>query len=370
MSAVTEQRTETGREAPAGRRGRAFLSLFKALGRGWIRDRSQIFFTILLPLMFMVLLASVFGSGDTAASRIVAVGDVAVLDGADPDEFTVESASDLDAALAMLREGDADAAVVQDGSTVRIYPSATSSTSGAIASGRLSSLVDDVNLEVLSAAAPDEPVLATDVEEADGGALQPIQYLAPGILAWGVAISGVFGAAGTIVDWKRDKLMRRLRLTPASVGTFLGAKISVNLVVAIVQTAVFLAVAAVGFGLQLSAWTWFAVPLVLLGTFAFLAIGVVIGGIAQTSPAAAGLSNLVTMPMAFVSGAFYPLALSPQWVQWISYASPMRYLNEALQSVVVYGESPAAVLPQIGFLAVFAVLVALVSWKTFKFDEL
>jgi ABC-2 type transport system permease protein len=202
---------ETRTERPQGGGRRAYLSLYKALGRGWIRDRSQIFFTILLPLMFMVLLASVFGGGDTAASRIVAVGDVAVLDGADPDDFTVTGASDLDEALAMLREGDADAAVVQDGSTVRIYPSATNSTSGAIAAGNLSALVDDVNVEVLSAAAPNEPVLETDIEQADGGALKPIQYLAPGILAWGVAITGVFGAAGTIVDWKRDKLLRRLR---------------------------------------------------------------------------------------------------------------------------------------------------------------
>jgi ABC-2 type transport system permease protein len=367
---MSVETAEARTERPAGSGRKAYLSLFKALGRGWIRDRSQIFFTILLPLMFMVLLASVFGSGDTAASRVVAVGDVAVLEGADPDDFTVTEATDLDEALAVLRDGDADAAVVQDGATVRIYPSATNATSGAIAAGKLSALVDDVNVEVLSAAAPGEPVLQAEVEEADGGALKPIQYLAPGILAWGVAISGVFGAAGTIVDWKRDKLLRRLRLTPASVRTFLGAKVSVNLVVAIGQTAVFLAVAALGFGLQLSAWTWFAVPLVLLGTLAFLAIGVVIGGIAQTSPAAAGLSNLVTMPMAFVSGAFYPLALSPEWVQWISYASPMRYLNEALQSVVVYGEPPSAVFPQIAFLAAFAALVALISWKTFKFDEL
>lgn len=362
---------DTTSEAPARpARARAYTSLVKALGRGWLRDRSQVFFTVLLPLMFMVLLASVFGATGDSASRVLAVGEVPVLDGADPDEFAVTSVPDLDGALLMLREGDADAAVVQDGDTVRIYPSPTSQTSGAIASGKLSALVDDVNVEVLSAAAPGAPVLVAEVEEADEGGLRPIQYLAPGILAWGVAISGVFGAAGTIVDWKRDKLLRRLRLTPASVQTFLGAKVSVNLLVAVGQTVVFLAVAALVFGLELSAWSWFAVPLVLLGTLAFLAIGVVIGGIAQTSPGAAGLSNLVTMPMAFVSGAFWPLALSPEWVQWISYLSPMRYLNEALQSVVVYGNPPVTVLPQLGFLAIFAAVVAVVSWKTFKFDEL
>ncbi|THV31469.1 ABC transporter permease [Glycomyces paridis] len=363
LGAVREPRTRQVRTS-------AYLSLVKALGRGWLRDRSQVFFTILLPLLFMVLLASVFGSSSDSASRVLAVGEVPVLDGADSGDFTVTEVSDLDEALAMLREGDADAAVSQEGGTVLIYPSPTSSTSGSIAAGRLSALVDDVNVEVLSAAAPGEEVLAAEVEEADGGAVRPIQYLAPGILAWGIAISGVFGAAGTIVDWKRDKLLRRLRLTPASVSTFLGAKVSVNLLVAVGQTVVFLAVAALGFGLELSAWSWFAVPLVLLGTLAFLAIGVVIGGIAQTSPGAAGLSNLVTMPMAFVSGAFWPLALSPAWVQAISYLSPMRYLNEALQSVVVYGEPPSTVLPQIGFLAAFAAIVALVSWKTFKFDEL
>jgi len=362
-TAAAPQRTQ-------GARNKAYLSLVKALGRGWLRDRSQVFFTVLLPLMFMVLLASVFGSTGDSPSRVLAVGDVPVLDGADSGDFEVTPVADLDEALARMREGDADAAVVQDGDTVRIYPSPTSSTSGAIAAGNLSALVDDVNVEVLSAAAPGSPVLRTEVEEADGGELRPIQYLAPGILAWGIAISGVFGAAGTIVDWKRDKLLRRLRLTPASVGTFLGAKVSVNLLVAVGQAAVFLAVAALVFGLKLSVWTWFAVPLVLIGTLAFLAIGVVIGGIAKTSPGAAGLSNLVTMPMAFISGAFYPLALSPEWVQWLSYLSPMRYLNEALQSVVVYGDPPTAVLPQIAFLAIFAAVVAAVSWKTFKFDEL
>ncbi|MEU6859678.1 ABC transporter permease [Glycomyces sp. NPDC046736] len=358
------------REAPTQAKGKAYAALVKALGRGWLRDRSQVFFTLLLPLMFMVLLASVFGSSADSVSRVLTVGEVPVLDAADAGDFDVTAVGDLDEALALLREGEADAAVVQDGDAVTIYPSPTSSTSGSIATGKLSALVDQVNVEVLSAAAPGSPVLDAEVEEADGGALRPIQYLAPGILAWGIAIAGVFGAAGTIVDWKRDKLLRRLRLTPASVKTFLGAKVSVNLLVAIGQTAVFLAVAALVFGLELSPWTWFAVPLVMLGTLAFLAIGVVIGGIAQTSPGAAGLSNLVTMPMAFVSGAFWPLALSPTWVQWLSYLSPMRYLNEALQSVVVYGAPPTAVLPQLGFLAAFAAIVALISWRTFKFDEL
>lgn len=356
-------------EAAPARRSRAFGSLVRALGLSWVRDRSQVFFNLILPGMFLVLLVSVYGSSETPTPHVLAVGDVPVLERAEPEGFEVDHAADLDAALESLERGDAEAAIVQDGESVTVYYSQTNAAAGTIALERLSGLVDDVNVAVLSEAAPDAPVLRLEAEAADDRSLDPVQYLAPGILAWGIAISGVFGAAGTLVDWKRDKLLRRLRLTPASAGTFVAARITVSLLVALLQTALFLAV-AVAMGLRLSAWTWFAVPLVLLGTAAFLAIGVVIGGIAKTGPGAAGLSNMVTMPMAFISGAFFPLAAAPQWVQWLSVISPMRYLNEGLQAVVVNGSSPMAVLPEVGFLAVFAAVVAVIAWKTFKFDEL
>ncbi|WP_081687172.1 ABC transporter permease [Glycomyces tenuis] len=357
------------REAAPVRRSRAFGSLVRALGISWVRDRSQVFFNLILPGMFLVLLASVYGSGETPTPHVLEVGDAPVLEQAEPGAFELDGAADLDAALEALEEGDADAAVVQDGDEVTVYYSQTNATNGTIALERLSGLVDDVNVAVLSEAAPDAPVLRLETDAAEDRSLEPVQYLAPGILAWGIAISGVFGAAGTLVDWKRDKLLRRLRLTPASAGTFVAARITVSLLVALLQTALFLAV-AVAMGLELSAWTWFAVPLVLLGTAAFLAIGVVIGGIAKTGPGAAGLSNMVTMPMAFISGAFFPLAAAPQWVQWLSVVSPMRYLNDGLQAVIVRGESPVSVLPEVGVLALFAAAVAVFAWKTFKFDEL
>ncbi|MCH7231699.1 ABC transporter permease [Glycomyces sp. L485] len=364
MSVETPVRAEA--QAP---RSRAFLSLVRAFGLTWLRDRSQVFFNLVLPGMFLVLLVSVYGSNEAPVPTVLAVGDAPILDTAEPGEFEVDEAASLAEALEALADGDADAAIVEDGLSITVHYSQTNATGGAIALDRLEALVDDANVEVLTAAAGEAPLLDLETSAAENNSLQPVQYLAPGILAWGIAISGVFGAAGTIVDWKRDKLMRRLRMTPASAGTFVGARITMSLLVALVQTALFLAI-AVAMGLELSAWTWFAVPLVLLGTAAFLAIGVVIGGIAKTGPGAAGLSNMVTMPMAFISGAFFPLAASPEWLQWVSVISPMRYLNESLQAVVVRGASPVTVLPEIGFLAAFAAAIALFAWKTFKYDEL
>lgn len=348
---------------------RTYLALVRALWLSWLRDRAQVFFNIVLPLMFLVLLGLVYGSGGDAVPRVLTVGDSALSESVDTDELEFDEVADLDAALSELEEGSADAAVVREGDDLTVYYSETSGVTGDLAAARLGELFAEMNVEVMSTQGV-SPALNVETEATEDRSMEPVQYLAPGILAWGIAISGVFGAAGTIVDLKRDKLLRRLRITPASSGRFIAARISVNLLVAVIQTAIFLGVAAGVLGLTLSAWTWFAIPLVLLGTFSFLAIGVVIGSIARTSPGAAGLSNLVTMPMAFVSGAFWPVDALPGWMAWISQLSPMTHLNLAIQRVVALGEPPTAVLGQIGYLTAFAAVVALVSWKTFKFDEL
>ncbi|GAB4008098.1 hypothetical protein GCM10029992_63610 [Glycomyces albus] len=359
----------TTRTAARPSAAKTYLALVRALWLSWLRDRAQVFFNIVLPLMFLVLLGFVFGSGGDPVPRVLTVGEWDLSEGFDEDELKVEEATDLDAALAELEEGTADAAVVADGDDVTVYYSQTTGVTGDLAAARLGERFAEMNVEVMSTQGV-SPLLNVETEATEDESVEPVQYLAPGILAWGIAISGVFGAAGTIVDLKRDKLLRRLRMTPASSGRFIAARISVNLLVAVVQTAIFLGVAAGLLGLTLSAWTWFAVPLVMLGTFSFLAIGVVIGSIARTSPGAAGLSNLVTMPMAFVSGAFWPVDALPGWMAWISQLSPMTHLNLAIQRVVALGEPPTAVLVQIAYLAGFAAVVGLISWKTFKFDEL
>ena len=45
-----------------------------------------------------------------------------------------------------------------------------------------------------------------------------------------------------------------------------------------------------------------AFPIVIVGTLAFLAIGLLVGAVAKTVEAASAMANLVVLPMAFLSG--------------------------------------------------------------------
>lgn len=355
-----------------------FVSLAKAMFLGFVRDKVTLFFVLVFPLMFLVIFGALFQDQGDNPAKVVQIGEVTVLDTFaqdDPDRFQtlfdLKHTDDLDAAIEEVRQGNVDAAVSQRGDTVTVYFSAADTTGSMLVLNTLDGIVSAANLHKLQAAAPDIPLVDVSNEAVEDESLTTIQYLTPGLLGWAISISGVFGAAGTLVDWRRNKLLRRLRLSPVSIPSVIGARIGVSLLTAMVQLAVFVAVASLPFfGLQLTGNWWMAIPVLLLGTLAFLSLGMVVGAIAKTSEGASGLGNLIVVPMAFMSGSFFPLEQSPQWLQTVSWFSPLRYINDALLSVMVRGNDAWSVLPQMGMLAAFTLVIGVVAWRMFRWDDL
>jgi energy-coupling factor transporter ATP-binding protein EcfA2 len=145
-----------------------------------------------------------------------------------------------------------------------------------------------------------------------------------GLAAWPLKASGAtFGAAITLVSWRQNKLLRRLRLAPIGTASIGAARIGIALAIGLIQLAVFLAIA-----------------------------------------------NLIILPMAFVGGAFIPLDFAPDWVRRASYAIPLRYLVTAMQDVMARGEGPSAALPAIGILLGFTLVAGLAAIRLFRWDDI
>ncbi|HTP16112.1 MAG TPA: ABC transporter permease [Streptosporangiaceae bacterium] len=349
----------------------ALRSLSGAMFRGFVRDRTAMIFTLLIPVLFLVLFGSIYKNTAAPKVSIIEVGRVSLLDQAAAQAhgqlgkiLTVSRNAGLAAALADVRKGTDDAVVQQRGSTVTVRYSIADPTTAGLVQAVFSSIVQQADAAGRTAA---YQLAERQVEDKS---LKPIQYLAPGLLGWAIASGAAFGAAITLVTWRQNKLLRRLRLAPVRTASLVTARIGVSVVVALIQLAVFLAIATLPyFGLKLTASWWMAIPVVICGTLAFMSIGLFVGAIAKTQQAATSVANLIILPMAFLGGAFIPLAYAPAWIQQVSYVVPLRYLVTGMQNVMARGEGPASALPAIGILLGFAAVLTLISVRVFRWDD-
>jgi ABC-2 type transport system permease protein len=340
--------------------------------RGFLRDRGSLIFTVALPVLFLVLLGSIYKGSSTPQVKVAEIGRVPLLDQAARSAqlravLKVSRAASQASALQKVRQGDVDAAVSQQGSRLILHYSIADQVTSGVVRTLFSSLVQAANQEATGR----PPAFTLTTAQVEDTSLKPIQYLAPGLLAWAIASGATFGAALTLVSWRQKKLLRRLRLTPASTGAIAAARITVSLLIALVQLAVFLLIATLPyFGLKLTHWWWMAIPIVIAGALTFLSIGLLAGSITKTEQAATALANLIILPMAFLGGAFVPLAFAPAWIQKVSYVMPLRYLVTGVQDVMARGDGPSAAVLPIAVLLGIAAVLTLVAVRLFRWDEI
>lgn len=349
----------------------AFRSLSLAMGKGFFRDKMALFFALLFPLMFLVLFGGLFANQGISKPAIIQVGRVALLDDAPPAQqkalrqsLEITKSGDEKAAIAKVRKGDADAAVTADGDNLVLHYSRADQVKSAVVQGTFQGIVQGANV----AASGRPPKFSVEPEQVEDRSLKTIQYVTPGLLGWAVATGATFGAAANLVVWRKFGLLRRLRLAPISTQSIVLARVAVALVIAAVQAVIFIGLGSVAFGLRLTGFWWMCIPLLAAGTVAFMAIGLFSGSISKTEEGATGLANFIVLPMAFLSGSFFPLDGAPLWLRGVSNVLPLKHLNDGMLDVMVRGQGPSAVVVPIVILLAFAAVLTAISSRLFRWD--
>jgi ABC-2 type transport system permease protein len=352
-----------------------FRAISLAIVKGFVRDRTSVFFAVVFPLMFLVLFGGLFADQSQSKVDLIEVGDVGLIDqlpqsadAAFRQTFHVEHSDDLDAAIKKVKKGDADVALEMQGDTLVAHYTRTDQVKAAITQGTLQAFVDATNVAQLSTDAGTPPRYDLTTQAVEDDSLKTIQYYTPGLLGWAVAMSASFGAAATIQGWRQSKLIRRLQLAPVSTRTVVGARVAVTIGIALVQMAIFVGLASAAFGLTLTGSWWMAIPLLIVGTLCFMAIGLLAGALTRTTEGAVNAANFMVLPMSFLSGSFFPLDGSPGWLRAFSNLLPLKHLNDGMLDVMVRGEGPSAALVPMAILLGFAVVVTLIAARLFRWE--
>ena len=349
----------------------SFRALSLAILKGFLRDRAAVFFAIVFPLMFLVLFGGIFNNASASKVNLIEVGHVSLVDnlppgarGAFDQTFEVTHSNDLAASIAKVRKGDADVALESRGNQLVAHYTNTDRVKAAVTQGTLQAFVDGANV----AASGKPPTYSLQSVGVEDQSLKVIQFVTPGLLGWAVAMSASFGAAATLNGWRNSKLLRRLQLAPVSTPSVVGARVAVTVAIALGQLAIFLGLGTAAFGLQLTGAWPMAIPLLVVGTLCFMAVGLLAGAVAKSTEGAVNMANFIVLPMAFLSGSFFPLEGAPAWLQALSHVLPLRWLNDGMTDVMVRGESWTAALVPMGVLAAFALVVSAVAAKFFRWE--
>jgi ABC-2 type transport system permease protein len=194
-----------------------------------------------------------------------------------------------------------------------------------------------------------------------------IDFLVPGIVGMTVMQLGLFGVAFGFVHLKRSGALRRLFATPTSPAYFLAAQVGSRLIIGFVQVAILFGI-GIWFGLQMFGNYLTLAVIVLLASMIFLAVGFAIAGWAKNEDQAAPVANLVSLPMMFLSGVFFPRDAMPDFLASVTQFMPLTYVNEALRAVVNEGAALTSLGPQLlgmgAWVAItFVLAVRLFSWE-------
>ncbi len=337
-----------------------------------LRNRAALFWNLAFPALFIVIFGVVFGRGASVEFDVGVAGPESAFrgGGAAAGRETRSWGVPAGGAGEELRAGgEGSRGVVavfgEEGGgefpPVTLYYNATEGPTAQIAVGAVRQTLLDVAGGTPPLAIEQRPVTAQEVSFMD--------VFAPGILAMSLMNSGVIGLATAFVTYRERGILRRIRVTPFPLTSFILARVLSQLLIAGLQAVILIGMAWAFFGLHLRGNPLVMLAAIAAGALAFLAIGFAISGIAPNVETAASYANLVTFPMLFLSGIFFSMEQAPAWLRPITRVLPLSYLVDALREPMTFGNGFAAIWTDLLALAVTFAIAMAVAVRFFRWDS-
>lgn len=349
-------------ESPPTRRFSSLRELTNVRIREFRREPEAVFWTFAFPVLLAI------GLGIAFRNKPADVVHVGVVAGAGSDSIiavlgrtkavTFDVVPTLDSGLAALRNGKSALVVVPgEGRTIEYR---FDDTRPDARNARL--LVDDV---IQRGSGRADPLATSDSIVREAGS-RYIDFVIPGLLGMNIMGGSIWGLGFAIVDGRRKKLLKRLVATPMSRAEYLMAFVISRLGVLIAEVVVVLGFAVVAFGVPMRGSLLQLAVIVLMSTFAFGGLGLLIASRVQTIEAVSGLANASMVPMWVLSGVFFSSENFPQAIQPFIKALPLTATNDALRATMLRGDGWVSVLPEIAILVVWAIVCGWLALKLFR----
>jgi ABC-type multidrug transport system permease subunit len=231
---------------------------------------------------------------------------------------------------------------------------------------RAESTLARTTVELLLTRSPEAPTLPSPYLQETGS--RYIDFLLPGLIGMNIMGGGLFGIGFIITDMRVRKLLKRYLATPMRRRDFMLSLLFSRLIFMVPEIFVLLMFGILAFGIRVQG-DWLSLLLfVLLGSFAFGGIGLLVASRAKTIETVSGLMNLVMLPMWVLSGVFFSSDRFPDVMQPVIQILPLTALNNALRGIMIEGRSILSLSFEVLILMIWGMISFVVALKIFRWS--
>jgi ABC-2 type transport system permease protein len=182
-----------------------------------------------------------------------------------------------------------------------------------------------------------------------------------------IAVGSVQSLIAIIAIYREGGILKRLRATPLSPVTILGAHVVVKLVFTVASLALLVLAGRRVFPGAMEVNLVSFTAALLLGTLSILTLGFVLASLVPTARFAQPLGAVILYPMVSLSGLFFPVAVLPAWLRAVAYLLPTTHAVALLQGVWD-GSGWAAHRGDVAMLIVLGAAFSALSAKVFRWE--
>lgn len=188
-------------------------------------------------------------------------------------------------------------------------------------------------------------------------------FTLPGYLVMFVFFAAAMGAV-EIARERESHTLERLMSNGVRREAIVLGKFLTALYRGLMQLAILWIVGVFGFGIDLGASPAAVVGISVLMVLASSAFAVTLASLVRTRKAADSAGVLVSLILAPIGGSWWPLFITPDWMQTLAGATPHGWANQAFNKLMLFGATAGDVASEMGALVVFTLaFLAIALWR-------
>jgi len=353
--------------------------------RSWSRSRGTVFWSLLFPVMLILLFGAIFsGIGDSkytiyvqdldntdmSQSLVTILNKTGILNIKNVStnqpitDYIKENNIKNLIVIPKGYENDVTNSFVDPDMKVNLtyYYDPTETQTNQILRSVISSVLEGLNMQLTQG----KTIIGLSEQSTITENFGFIDFFIPGMIGFTIMQQSIYGSIERNTKFRKDGILRKLLTTPITRSEWILAKMLFMLFLAFISTSVAIGVGVLAFGIKVNI-NLLTIVIVIATSFLFSGIGMIIGRFVKEEETADMAAGAISFPMMFLAGTFFAVESMPAIIQIIARALPLFYVNEGLRNAMIYMNQTEALING-GIVLIFAAIffiagVILTKWK-------